>query len=109
MSVLVCHCACPDPGTAEAIATRLVEERLAACVQILPPMRSVYRWEGKVEQAAEVLLLAKTSSDRLQALCARIQALHPYDTPEVIALEAAGGSGSYLDWVHAETRDGAAS
>lgn len=108
VSVVVCHCACPDQGTAEAIATCLVEERLAACVQILPPMRSVYRWQGKVERAEEVLLLAKTTRDRLPALCARIEALHPYAAPEVVALDAAGGSPGYLRWVLAETRDGAA-
>jgi periplasmic divalent cation tolerance protein len=106
--VLVCHCACPDQGTAEAIASCLVEERLAACVQILPPTRSVYRWDGRVEHASEVLLLAKTGADRLEALCARIRALHPYETPEVLALEAVGGSPAYLDWIRAETRDGAA-
>ena len=103
VSVLVCHCACPDQGTAEAIASRLVEERLAACVQILPPMRSVYRWEGRIEQGTEVLLLAKTSAAAWPALCARIEALHPYDTPEILTLEAASGSTGYLDWIHAET------
>lgn len=109
MSVLLCHCTCPDAGTARAIATALVEERLAACATVQPGVESVYRWEGRVERAGELLLVAKTTRDRLPALTARIQALHPYDVPEILAIEVVGGSQAYLDWVEAETRpDGAA-
>lgn len=105
MSILLCLCTCPDPACADAIATALVEERLAACVNQLPGLRSVYRWEGKVDRAEEVLLLIKTTNDRLPALTARVQTLHPYELPELIAVEAAGGLAPYLAWVAEQTRE----
>lgn len=107
MSACIAYCACPDPDTAGRIAERLVAERLAACVNLLPGVRSVYRWQGAVEQADEVLLLVKTSVARLDALTARIGELHPYELPEVIAVEAIGGSAAYLGWVAEATRAGA--
>jgi len=103
VSVLVCHCSCPDRASADAIAHALVGERLAACVQILPGMQSVYRWKGEVEQAEEVLLLIKTTQARLEALIERVEALHPYALPELMALECCGGARGYLDWVEGET------
>jgi periplasmic divalent cation tolerance protein len=103
LTVLVCHCACPDADTARRIAERLVEERLAACASVLPGMHSVYRWQGQVERADEVLLLIKTSRERLPALTERVLALHPYELPELVAVEAAGGSPAWLDWVVTET------
>lgn len=105
MSILVCLCTCPDAETADRIAAALVDERLAACVNVLPGLRSVYRWHGKVESAAETLLLIKTAQDRLKRVSARIAELHPYELPEVIAVEAAGGSAAYLDWIAAQTRE----
>ena len=105
MPVLLCLCTCPDADCADTIATTLVEERLAACVNQLPGLRSVYRWEGKVDRAEEVLLLIKTTDDRLPALTARVQALHPYELPELIAVEAAGGLAPYLAWVAEQTRE----
>ena len=99
MTVLVCFCTCPDTDTAQRIADALVEERLAACVNVLPGVRSVYRWKGAIECSDEVLLLVKTVAAQLEALSARIAALHPYELPEVIAVEASGGLGAYLDWV----------
>lgn len=105
MPVLLCLCTCPDAACADTIATALVEERLAACVNQLPGLRSVYRWQGKVERAEEVLLLIKTSHDRLTALTARVQALHPHELPELIAVEAAGGLAPYLAWVAEQTRE----
>lgn len=104
MTVLLCHCTCPDAATAESIATVLVEERLAACASVQPGVGSVYRWQGRVETAEEVLLAVKTTRDRFEALAQRIQALHPYEVPEILAFEAAAGSPAYLDWVVAETR-----
>ena len=104
MTILVCHCACPDADSARRIAERLVEERLAACASVLPGMHSVYRWREQVERADETLLLLKTSRERLPALTERVLALHPHQLPELVALEAAGGSPAYLDWVAAETR-----
>ena len=87
-----------DQGSA-AFARTLVDERLAACVNVLPPMQSVYRWQGKVEQAAEHQLIMKTTADRVEALKARIAQLHPYDVPEVLVLPVADGATGYFDWI----------
>jgi periplasmic divalent cation tolerance protein len=105
MPVHLVFCSCPDPATAQRLATTLVEARLAACVSVLPPMRSVYRWQGEVEQADEVLLLAKTPAERVPALVERLEALHPYELPEIVAVEAAAGLPAYLDWVADATRE----
>lgn len=105
MSALVCFCTCPDQASAARIADALVGERLAACVNALPQSHSTYRWQGRVEHADEVLLLIKTVPARLSALRARIVALHPYELPEVIAVEVAGGLPAYLDWIADQTRD----
>lgn len=105
MPVLIVYCTCPDAASAETLAQALVSERLAACVNRLPGVRSTYRWQGNVDSSDEVLLLIKTTRDRLAALVARVQALHPYELPEVIAVEAQGGSAPYLDWVAEQTRD----
>lgn len=107
MTALVCFCTCPDQTTANRIAETLIDERLAACVNIVPGLRSVYRWQGAIESADEVLLLVKTTDDRLDALTARISALHTYELPEVVAVEVAGGLAGYLDWVAEQTRAGA--
>jgi periplasmic divalent cation tolerance protein len=103
MSVLLAYSTCPDAASADAIARVLVDERLAACVNRLPGVHSTYRWQGQVEQADEVLLLIKTTADRLDALTARLRTLHPYELPELIAVEACAGLPAYLDWVSAET------
>jgi periplasmic divalent cation tolerance protein len=97
-------CTAPDAATAERIATAVVEERLAACVNVMPGVASTYRWEGKVERAGEVLLLMKSSADRYPALEARVRELHPYAVPEVIALAIAEGSAPYLEWITESTR-----
>jgi periplasmic divalent cation tolerance protein len=101
---LICFCTCPEPGTAERIATALVDERLAACVNILPGLRSVYRWQDRVETADEVLLLVKTSAAAYPALQDRLRELHPYELPELLAVESASGLPAYLQWVADETR-----
>ncbi len=93
----------PDAETGESLARALVEERLAACVNLVPGIRSVYRWEGAVRVDAEVLLIAKTRADRCELLTARVRDLHPYDVPEVLELPAVGGSAAYLGWVCAES------
>lgn len=90
---------CPDETTAETLSRRLVEERLAACVNRLPGIRSTYWWQGAVHEDQEVLLMAKTSGDRVATLSARIQELHPYEVPEVIALPIALGAERYLAWI----------
>jgi periplasmic divalent cation tolerance protein len=104
MPALLVTCACPDAATAERLARTLVDARIAACVQLLPGVRSVYRWEGAVEAADEVLLLVKTWDDRLGALTEAIRAAHPYALPEIMAVPAVGGLAAYLDWVRDETR-----
>lgn len=103
---LLCLSTCPDRAVADRIARALVDERLAACVNLLPGIASVYRWEGAVETGEEVLMLIKTAPERLQALTARIQALHPYDVPEVVAVEISGGLPAYLEWIASETTGG---
>ncbi|HJW47123.1 MAG TPA: divalent-cation tolerance protein CutA [Lysobacter sp.] len=103
MPVLLAYCTCPDADSAAAIARALVEERLAACVNQVPGVRSTYRWQGGIEQADEVLLLIKTTADRLDALTVRLRTLHPYELPELIAVEVRAGLPAYLEWVAAET------
>ena len=83
---------------AATLALTLVEEGLAACVNVLPPMRSIYRWKGAIEEAREQQLLIKTSPAAIDALTARLLALHPYETPELLILEASG-SQAYLRWL----------
>lgn len=102
--LVTCTCTCPDRPTALTLARDLVELRLAACVQVLPGLHSIYRWDGRVEDAEEVLLLIKTAGDRMQALTEAIAERHPYELPEIIALQAAGGLERYLHWVQDETR-----
>ena len=84
---------------AAALARTLVEERLAACVNIGAPMTSVYRWKGAVDEDREQPMVIKTTRDRLAALETRLRALHPYELPEVLVLSASGGSTPYQDWV----------
>ena len=103
-AVLLCYCSCPDAGSAQTIAEALVAERLAACVQCLPGVRSTYRWQGAVTTDNESLLLIKTSAGALEALTRRVLALHPYDLPEVIAVPVEGGHAAYLDWVRANVQ-----
>jgi periplasmic divalent cation tolerance protein len=93
----------PNAQAAEAIASILVKSRLAACVNLLPAVQSVYRWQGKVERATEVTLLIKTTQRHYAALEAAIRAAHPYELPEVIALPVTTGLPSYLQWVITET------
>jgi periplasmic divalent cation tolerance protein len=104
VTVLLCFCACPDAPTAARIANALVAERLAACASALPGMRSTYRWQDHVEHADEVLLLIKTSAERYPALQARLPQLHPYELPELLAVEASAGLPDYLRWVADATR-----
>jgi periplasmic divalent cation tolerance protein len=89
----------PDRDRAEALARELVERRLAACVNILAPCASMYHWDGKIETAAEIPLVAKTTEDRYAALEACIVAAHPYDLPEIVAVPVARGLPGYLAWV----------
>jgi len=92
--------ACPDAASAERIARVLVEEGLVACVSILPPMQSIYRWKGKIEAASEQLLIIKSSTTRFPAIRDRLRSLHPYELPEIIAVPIADGSHEYLAWLN---------
>lgn len=94
----------PDAASAQTLATMLVSERLAACVNVLAPCRSVYRWQRKIESAQEVPLLIKTTTARYAELEAAIRAAHPYELPEIIAVPIAHGLPEYLSWVVTETR-----
>ena len=100
---LLCLSTCPDAETAARIARALVEERLAACVNRLPGMNSTYRWQGEIHEDAEVLLLIKTTRERFDALRDRLVELHPYEVPELVAFEIAGGLPTYLEWLARET------
>jgi periplasmic divalent cation tolerance protein len=93
----------PEGEAGEAIATALVEERLAACVNVLPPMRSIYRWQKVVERAVERQVLIKTTRAHLAAIETRLRALHTYELPELLVLEVTGGNPAYLDWIRSET------
>jgi periplasmic divalent cation tolerance protein len=104
MSAILVLCTCPDEPAADRIAGALVEERLAACVNRLAGVVSTYRWKGEVRRDNESLLLIKTTVERFAALRERIVALHPYELPEVIAVDVVRGLPSYLDWIAAETR-----
>ena len=84
---------------AHALARALVAERLAACVNVLPVMLSVYRWQGQVEEAREQQLVIKTAPDRVPALAARLRELHPYEVPEFLVLPVSEGSDAYLRWI----------
>ena len=91
---------------ADRIANAVVAEMLAACVNVLPGVTSVYRWEGEVQRDQEWLLVAKTTREVLDDLVRRVQAIHSYDLPEIIALPVVGGSKGYLRWIDGEVHGG---
>jgi periplasmic divalent cation tolerance protein len=93
----------PEPDTAARLARTLVEERLAACVNLVPQVRSIYRWQDQVEDGSETLMVIKTRAERCEALASRVGELHPYDVPEVVELSVAGGSEEYFKWVREES------
>ena len=95
---------CSDYESAQRIATRLIEENLAACVQIDQPIVSVYRWENKVETAQEYRLVVKTSANCESLVFEMIQALHSYDVPQLVSIPITNGSNAYLDWILEETK-----
>lgn len=92
------------PRDAERIARALVEERLAACVNIVPGITSIYRWKGVVEQEAELLLVIKTLGERVEPLKARLLELHPYELAEAVVIPIGGGHGAYLEWIAQQVR-----
>ena len=99
MRRLVVISTAPRAEDAEFMARELVEQRLAACVNVLPPMTSIYRWRGEVEHTEEVLMVVKTTEDRFEAVRDALVKGHPYDVPEVLALEVTAGHAPYLAWL----------
>lgn len=97
-------CNCPDEACARELATGLIDARLAACVNLLPAVQSIYRWEGQIEAASETTLLIKTHRERWPELENWLASHHPYQVPEIIALPLAAGLSTYLDWVAQECR-----
>lgn len=89
----------PDIAVARQLASALVEERLAACVSLLPGLESTYRWQGKTETSAEILLLIKTAEEKVEVLLARLPQLHPYEVPEALVFPVESGLAAYLAWV----------
>ena len=106
MDFISIHIAASSPDEGRKIAHALVEEKLVACVNIVPQVQSIYRWQGKVEEAAEVLLIAKTRAALFNALALRVKELHSYDCPCIVALPITEGDATYLDWVAQETKAG---
>ena len=100
-SFLLVFCSCADEQAALRLAKALVEERLAACVNVLPRAQSVYRWEGEIKLESEYLLLIKTTEERFSSLRDRITEMHSYEVPEVLAIPVWGGSDKYLAWIQA--------
>jgi periplasmic divalent cation tolerance protein len=101
--VVVVLVTAPDNAAADRLARALVEERLIACANLVPRLRSIYRWEGEVEESDEVLLLLKARRADVDAIAVRVQELHPYDVPEVVAVDVVAGLEPYLEWVNTET------
>jgi len=97
--LLLVLCTCPDENTAVQLAQTLVEKRLAACVNINGAIRSVYRWQGEIQQDQEALLMIKTTKNGWAKLEQTLLELHPYDVPEIIAVPISAGSKDYLNWV----------
>lgn len=104
MNFYFVYITCADQAEAQSIGQTLVEERLAACVNILPAMQSIYRWQGKLESANETVLIAKTSSEKFEDLKNKVLSMHSYDCPCVVALPIQEGSAAYLSWLQASLR-----
>ena len=106
MPVIVVLSTFPDIAAARAAGEALVTESLAACVNLVPGVESIYRWEGNLERSDEVIAVIKTTTERYPALESRLRGLHPYQVPEIVALPAAAVSESYLEWVRGNTAAG---
>ena len=100
---LVVLCTCPDEGVAADLAHQIVAEGLAACVNRFGGLTSVYKWEGEMREGTEIQLVIKTSAAALEPLIERLQTLHPYELPEIIAVPISAGHGPYLDWIRTVT------
>ena len=103
MSYCLAYMTAASVEEAKTIGRALVGEKLAACVNVIPGMVSLYRWEGALEEAEEVVLIAKTRAEKFDALARRVAEIHPYDTPCAIRLDISGGLPPFLDWIAGET------
>ena len=97
--VILALTTCPDEASAQKLATALVQERLATCVNRVGGLRSTYIWDARLQDEAEILLIIKTTAARLEAIQERLKTLHPYELPELVGVAVAGGNERYLDWV----------
>jgi periplasmic divalent cation tolerance protein len=104
MSIFICLVTCPNQDVGSALAKLLVDQQLAACVQVLPPMRSVYRWKGEVCIDEEVLLVIKTVGHLTEDVRKAVEANHPYEVPEFVTVQAADVSENYSSWLKASVR-----
>ncbi|MCB1065105.1 MAG: divalent-cation tolerance protein CutA [Verrucomicrobiae bacterium] len=102
---LMVLCTFPNAAEARQIGTQLVDLQVAACVNLIPQIESIYRWKGEIKSETEVMVLIKTTQNNYRELEARIQELHPYDMPEVIAVPIEHGASAYLGWISEMTRD----
>lgn len=106
MAAVLVYVTTPDRETALRLGRSAVEERLAACANILDSMTAIFRWQGAIDEATETVLILKTAEDRVAALTARLRALHSYETPCIVALPITDGNPDFLDWIITETRPG---
>ena len=102
-NVLIVFVTVSSQEEGERIGSSLVESKLAACVNVLPQVSSIFSWQGKIEKDGEIMLLIKTTSERMDDLAAKIKEMHSYDVPEILAVPVFAGSRDYIDWVHQET------
>ncbi|MDX2144238.1 MAG: divalent-cation tolerance protein CutA [Rhodospirillaceae bacterium] len=103
LNTIMVYVTTSNRGEAEAIAEALVQDRLAACVNVLGPIRSIYRWQGQVEKADETVLIAKTRAELFDEVRAKVKSMHSYDVPCIVAYPMVNGYGPYLEWIDAET------
>ncbi len=101
---LLVYCTCPDDETANMLAERLVSKQLAACVNIINGLQSVYAWQGKIETSSEALLLIKTTTTAYEALQTQLREHHPYELPEIVAVSITAGLPGYLEWINKSVR-----
>lgn len=99
MSLIIAYCTCPDMASAERISRGIVHQHMAACVNLVQGIHSIYEWEGKIQHDNEVLLIIKTTQDRLGAIRHLIEEQHPYELPELIATPIVDGLPDYLEWI----------
>jgi periplasmic divalent cation tolerance protein len=104
MSEILVYMTAAGEKEAEAVAEHIISKRLAACVNILPGMRSMYYWDGAVQKDREVVLIAKTRKELLDALTTAVKEVHSYEVPCIVALDLVGGNPEFLTWIHDETR-----